>query len=106
MIMSEEEPETQAQRRFLYRGKNLDELKRMNMKEFVELLPSRQRRSLMRGMSRRQKKLLHKLKKAKKAQKEGKEVVIRTHCRDMIVFPEFIGLTIGVHNGQQFIQVK
>ena len=107
--MSDEvEPETQdkGQRRFLYRGKNLDELKRMGMKEFIDLLPSRQRCSLLRGMPRRQKKFLHKLKKAKKAAKEGKDVVIRTHNRDMIVFPEFIGLTIGVHNGQQFILVK
>jgi small subunit ribosomal protein S19 len=106
MSSEENETEVQGQRRFLYRGKNLEELKRMGMKEFVDLLPSRQRRSLKRGMPRRQKKLLHKLKKAKKAQKDGKELTIRTHNRDMIIFPEFIGLMIGVHNGLQFISVK
>lgn len=104
--MSSEEPDAQAARRFLYRGKNLDELKRMNMKEFIQLIPSRQRRSLNKGMPRRAKKLLAKLKKAKKAQKDGKEIIIRTHNRDMVIFPEFIGLTIGVHNGLQFIPVK
>lgn len=93
-------------RRFLYRGKTLDELKKMSMKQFIQLLPSRQRRTLLRGMPRRQKKLLKKLKKAKKAAKDGREVVVRTHNRDMIIFPEFIGLTIGIHNGLEFIPVK
>lgn len=76
------------------------------MKQFIQLLPSRQRRTLLRGMPRRQKKLLKKLKKAKKAAKDGREIVVRTHNRDMVIFPEFIGLTIGVHNGLEFIPVK
>jgi small subunit ribosomal protein S19 len=95
----------QERKKFLYRGKNLEELKKMSMKEFIDLVPSRQRRSLIRGMPRRQKKMLKKLKKAKKAVKDGREVVIRTHNRDMVIFPEFIGLTFGVHNGLQFIPV-
>ncbi len=93
-------------RKYLYRGHNLDELKQMNMKDFVQLLPSRMRRSAIRGMPRRQKKLLKKLKKAKRAMKEGKDIVIRTHNRDMIIYPEFIGLTIAVHNGLQFIEIR
>ncbi|MHA1519975.1 MAG: 30S ribosomal protein S19 [Promethearchaeota archaeon] len=95
-----------VKRKFLYRGKDLEELRKMSMKQFMELVPSRQRRSLKRGMPRRQKKFLRKLKKAKKAAKDGRELVVRTHNRDMIIFPEFIGLTIGVHNGLQFIPVK
>ena len=93
-------------RKFLYRGKNLEELKKMSMKQFIELLPSRQRRTLKRGIPRRQKKLLKKLKKARKAEKDGRELIVRTHNRDMVIFPEFIGLTIGVHNGIEFIPVK
>jgi small subunit ribosomal protein S19 len=93
-------------RKFLYRGKGLEELKKMNMKAFIQLLPSRQRRSLLRGMPRRQKKFLKKLKKAVKALKADREIVIRTHNRDMIIFPEFIGLTVGVYNGIVFVPVK
>ena len=93
-------------RKFLYRGKTLEELKKMSMKQFIALLPSRQRRSLVRGMPRRQKKLLKKLKKAQKAMKDGREVLVRTHNRDMVIFPEFIGLKIGVHNGLEFIPVE
>ncbi len=93
-------------RKFYYRGKTLEELRKMSMKEFIKLIPSRQRRSLERGMPNRQKKLLKKLKKAKKAMKNGRDVVIRTHNRVMVIFPEFIGLTISVHNGLEFIPVK
>ena len=30
---------------------------------------------------------------------------IETHCRDMIILPEMIGLTIKVHNGKTFSPV-
>ncbi len=90
----------------MYRGKTLDELRKMSMKKFIELLPSRQRRSLKRGMPRRQKKLLKQLKKARKAKKNGKEIMVRTHNRDMVIFPEFIGLKIGVHNGIVYVPVE
>jgi small subunit ribosomal protein S19 len=101
-----DKPADSGARKFLYRGYGLEELKQMNMKNFVQLLPSRMRRSSLRGMPRRQKKLLKKLKRAKRALKDGKELVIRTHNRDMIIYPEFIGLTIAVHNGLEFISVK
>ncbi len=95
-----------SRRKFLYRGKDLEELRRMSMKEFIKLLPSRQRRSLLRGMPKRQKKLLKKLKKARKALKNDREVVTRTHNRDMIIFPEFIGLKIAIYNGIEYIEIK
>ena len=92
-------------RKFLYRGHTLEELNRMNMKKFAELIPARQRRSLKRGMPGRQKKLIQRLKKAKKIKKKnGKDIIVRTHVRDMIVFPEFIGLTVAVYNGVEFIE--
>jgi small subunit ribosomal protein S19 len=37
---------------------------------------------------------------------EGKNVKIRTHCRDMIILPEMVGLTIHVHNGKDFVPVE
>ncbi|MHA1730395.1 MAG: 30S ribosomal protein S19 [Promethearchaeota archaeon] len=93
-------------KKFTYRGYDLDELRRMNMDQFIKLLPARQRRSLKRGIPFRQKKLMERLRRARRALKKGKEIVVRTHNRDMIIFPEFIGLTIGVYNGKEFINVK
>ncbi|MBD3354013.1 MAG: 30S ribosomal protein S19 [Candidatus Lokiarchaeota archaeon] len=93
-------------KKFLYKGKTLKELRKMSMDEFIQLVPARIRRSLKRGLPKRHKKVLEKLRKAHKAQKSGKEVMVRTHCRDLPIFPEFIGLTIGVHSGQEFVPVK
>ncbi len=47
-----------------------------------------------------------KLRAARKSIKKGKEVVVRTHCRDMVVLPEMVDLTIAVHNGNKFNRVK
>ena len=93
-------------KKFTYRGKTLKELRKMSMDEFIQLVPSRMRRSLKRGLPKRHKKVLEKLRKAHRASKAGKELVVRTHCRDLPIFPEFIGLTIGVHNGKDFLTVK
>lgn len=93
--------------KFRYRGKTLEELFNMPMDEFVKLLPARQRRSLLRGFTPAQRKLLEKIRKARrKASGSGKPAVVKTHVRDMIVLPEMVGLTIAVYNGKEFIPVK
>ncbi len=88
---------------FTYKGKTLAEIKKMQLSEFVNLLPSRLRRSIKRGFTDAQKKLLKKI----KAANEGKwKKPIRTHCRDLIVLPEMIGLIINIHMGNAFVPVK
>jgi len=89
-------------RKFKYRGKSIEELLDISMDELAELLPARQRRSLRRGFTSEQVKLLKKIREAKK---KGKKV-IKTHVRDMIVLPEMFGLTIAVYNGKEFIPVR
>jgi len=92
---------------FRYRGYTLEELLKIPRDEFIKLLPSRQRRSLLRGMTDAQKKLLDKIERARRAMAEGKkQPVIRTHVRDMVILPEMVGLTIHVYNGKEFIPVK
>jgi small subunit ribosomal protein S19 len=90
----------------MYRGYPLSELVKMNMDSLIELLPTRRRRTLKRGLPPRQKKLLMKCRAARKQQRKGKEVVVRTHCRDMVVLPEMVDLTLAIHNGKDFIKVK
>jgi small subunit ribosomal protein S19 len=91
-----------ARKKFAYRGYGLEELQSMPMDRFVELLPSRPRRSLQKGMPKQQKKLLEKIKKVKR----GAKIKIKTHCRDMIILPEMVGLTIEVYNGKEFVRVE
>ncbi len=89
-------------KKFTYRGYTLEELQKMPRDQFIELLPARQRRTLKRGFTQRQKKLLMKIEKARK----GEKVRLKTHCRDMVVLPEMVGLTIEVHNGKEFTRVE
>ena len=50
-------------RQFYYKGKSLEELKNMSLEEFSKIIPSRERRSIIRGFTDRQKKLLEKIAK-------------------------------------------
>ena len=90
---------------FSYRGHNLNSITAMSMDEFINILPSRQRRSLQRGLTPEQRILLEKLREAKEAQKEGKEFSLKTHVRDLIILPEMVGAKIGIHNGKEFVAV-
>lgn len=44
-------------------------------------------------------------KRVEDAQAAGKKNVIKTWSRASTITPDFVGLTIGVHNGRQFIPV-
>jgi small subunit ribosomal protein S19 len=90
---------------FSYRGHSLNSLAGMSMDEFINLLPSRQRRSLQRGLTPEQRILLEKLREAKEAKKQGKEVNVKTHVRDLIILPEMVGVKINIHNGKEFVGV-
>jgi small subunit ribosomal protein S19 len=44
-------------------------------------------------------------KRVEETQTSGKKNVIKTWSRASCITPEFVGLTIAVHNGKQFIPV-
>jgi small subunit ribosomal protein S19 len=91
---------------FAYRGHTLEQLKSVSMDEFILLLPSRQRRSLQRGLTPQQREFFEELKKYKRTSDGENKKAIKTHCRDMIILPEMIGLTILVHNGKEFVSLE
>ena len=86
-----------AKKEFTFRGKTVEELKKLSINELAQMLTSRQRRTIKRGFTEQQKILL---KKVKQNQKN-----IETHCRDMIILPEMIGITIKVYQGKEFVPV-
>ena len=45
------------------------------------------------------------LKKVKKMNEENKKTVIKTWSRRSTIYPEFVGHTLAVHNGKDFIPV-
>lgn len=87
---------------FMLKGKTIEELKQMSIKDFTELIPSRQRRSILRGFTDAQKVLLSKIRATNKGEYKKS---IKTHCRDMIILPEMVGLTIHIHRGKDFVPI-
>ena len=87
-----------AKKEFTFKGKTIEEIKKLSVNEVAQLLTSRQRRSLTRGFTEQQKILL---KKVRSNQKN-----IETHCRDMVILPEMVGTTIKVHQGKEFVPVN
>jgi small subunit ribosomal protein S19 len=91
---------------FMYRGLNLNQLQSMSMDEFINLLPSRQRRSLHRGLQPEQRILLEKVRRSMEDLRKGGNPTVKTHVRNMIILPEMVGIAIHVHNGKEFVQVE
>ena len=85
---------------FTYRGKTIDELKKLDVREFAKYLKSRAKRSVLRQfqeieefVSRSKKKL-------------SKEKPIRTHQRDIVVVPDMVGMKIHIYNGHNFVPAE
>jgi len=81
---------------FHYHGYTLENLQSMSIEELIPLLPSRARRTLTRGLTQIQMKFMEDMKTAQKGD------TIRTHLRDMIILPSFVGHKIDIYNGKEF----
>jgi small subunit ribosomal protein S19 len=86
-----------AKKEFKYRGLTLEELQALDLKSFAALIPSRARRTLLRGRSHQEESMLKKLRKGKTP---------KTHARDSVIVPEMVGKVIQVHRGKEFVRVE
>lgn len=83
---------------YRFKGKTLEELQQMTLEEFCELLPSQLRRKILkRGFTDSEKILLEKVRSG--------DSNIRTHAREMVVLPEFVGKRMNIYNGKEFVLV-
>jgi len=85
---------------FTYRGVSLKELKTMSLEKFALLLPSRERRSMLRHNENLRKFLVECEKKIANGQ------TIRTHLRDIIIVPQMTGMKIEIYSGKEFFPVE
>ncbi|PSN90525.1 30S ribosomal protein S19 [Candidatus Marsarchaeota G2 archaeon OSP_D] len=92
--------------RLQYKGYDINALAEMNMEDLIKLFPARVRRSLKRGIKPEQAPLIEKIRKIKRDGRGPQTLKLRTHCRDLIVLPEMVGLTIHVHNGKEFVPIE
>jgi len=95
-----------VKKEFTYRGFTMEQLSEMPMWPesqgddcIAVLLPSRIRRSLMRGMSLENEHFMARVSRSSAR-------TIRTHRRDMPILPQFVGRRIAIHNGQHFVEVE
>ena len=91
--------ETRKKKEFTYRGYTMEELRAMPAQEIYLLLPSRARRTYLRGLDREAAIFVEHLRE------NGTEDAVRTHCRDVPILPEFIGKKVAVHNGKIFVPI-
>ncbi len=86
---------------YKFRGKTIDELSKLSNEELAKIANADFRRVVKRGFSPEEKIFLTNLKK-----KAAKSKAIRTHMREMFILPQFVGLTIQVHNGKEFVPIE
>ena len=86
-----------AKKEFQYKGKTLEELQMMSINEVADLMPARARRTLRRGLTDEQKKVLTKIRK--------KDPNLKTHRRSMIILPQMVNENSKIYNGKEFVQV-
>ena len=84
---------------FTYRGKTIEELTPLEVREFAHYLNSRERRTVLRQF--------HDLEDfiARAKRKNAKKKPIKTHKRYLVIVPQMVGMNIGVHTGKGFASV-
>jgi small subunit ribosomal protein S19 len=83
-----------------FRGKLVEDLKILDVREFAKLLTSRDRRTVLRSFQTIEKFI-------EKSKKDvAKNKIPKTHLREIPIVPVMVGWTIGVHNGKEYTQVK
>lgn len=87
----------EKKKEFTYKGLTIEELKKLDVREFAKYAPSRQRRTILRNFQ----KIEDFLNRSRKKIEKGKKV--RTHQRDLIIVPGMVGMNIQVYNGKTFI---
>ncbi len=82
---------------FTYRGKTVEELKTMSLDDFIKMLPSKEKKKMLKGLSEKEKKFLGRLKNSDKP--------VRTHLRQMIIIPEMFDKTVMLHSGKEWVRL-
>ena len=94
-----EKEERVKKREMIYRGKSLEELKALDVRESAKFLKSRSRRAVLRQFNEIEKFIKRCEEKIERKKK------IKTHLRDLVIVPRLVGFSISVHNGHNFQEV-
>ena len=89
-----------SKKQFTFRGKSIEELKDLDIRESAKYLKSSSKRAVLRQFHEIEKFI----NRAKEKIKKNKPV--KTHQRDLVVVPRMIGMKIYVYNGKTFMPVE
>ncbi len=89
-----------TKKQFTFRGKTLDELSSLDVREFAKYLKSRERRATLRQFNEIEKFI------ARCSKKILKNKPIKTHNRDFVIVPKMVGMKIGIHDGRNFTPIE
>ena len=89
-------------KKFTFHGLSTEETESLTGEKLFDLLSSRARRSLKRGINDQKRKLIDEI-KMKKAGKLNAD--IKTHLRDLIILPYMTGVTVSVFSGKEFVPI-
>ncbi len=89
-----------TKKQITFRGKTIEELKGLEIREFAKYLTSRTRRTVLRQFQD----IENFVSRAKKKIEKNKPV--RTHKRTIIVVPQMVGMKIQTYNGREFVPVE
>lgn len=92
---------------FTFQGKSQSELEGLSKESFMKLVTSRKRRSLKRQANPQFDANVKRFKDDLAKAAPGKRPKsVRTHGRETVITPQMIGVTFGVYNGKQFVEVN
>ena len=86
-------------KQFTFRGKTIEELKKIDVREFSKYLKSRTRRFVLRRFQEIEKFVERANKKI------AKNKPIKTHRRDLVIVPDLVGMKISIYNGHNFVPI-
>lgn len=86
-----------------WKGFDEETIGSLTYEDFLKMISSRERRTLLRLKSNpRLKQFVEKVRRMKKA---GSKKPIKTHIREAVILPEWLGMTFNVYNGKEFKRV-
>ena len=84
---------------FTFQGFTVEELQKMPLEEVLPLLSSRARRSYTRGLNSEEQVFVDRL-------LAGAKPVLKTHRREIVILPNFVGKKVAIYNGRQFMEFE
>jgi small subunit ribosomal protein S19 len=94
--MAKQKKEIIEAKEIMFRGKSIEELKALDVREAAKYLNSQSRRAILKHFEV----VENFIKRCDK--KIAKKKKIKTHLRDIVIVPKLVGLTIGIYTGKEF----